>query len=144
MGESFDELFKQFLAKAEQMSPGITTQTRKPEPPERVEAREWLASNARRVNPIACNHFKSREDSTQFVEGLYAAGAVRVWADIIAYHDAEEWGGPYTDTIVVELPADAGPRARIVDLCNAHCMADSGTGEPFIDTGQPSLSLWWD
>ena len=144
MGDDFDELFKRFLAKAEQMSPGITTRERPPEPPERVEARSWLASNARRGNPIAINHFRSREESTRFVDDLYAAGAVRVWADIIAYHDVEEWGGPSTDTIVVELPADAAARARLLALCNAHCMADSGTGESFVDTGQTSLSMWWD
>jgi len=112
-------------------------------PPDRAEVREWLAGN-RRENPIAVNHFWTRAEAERFIDQLYSAGAERVWAENIAYHDAEEWGGPYTDSLTVELPREGEARARVIALCNQHCMADASTGAQFLDSGQPLLQLWWD
>ena len=111
--------------------------------PEEAEVLAWLAGN-RRSSPLALNHFRTRGDAEGFVRDLYNAGAVQVIAANIAYHDAEEHGGPYTDTLRIELPEKTEDRAGVFALCNAHCMADSSTGTGFIDEGQRTLVLWWD
>lgn len=111
--------------------------------PRRAEVRAWLAGNKGK-DPIACNHFRSRADAEAFVESIYSAGAITVEADPIQYHDAEQWGGPYTDQLRVQLPEAADARAAIIALCNQHCMADPTMGTKFEDKGQSELLLWWD
>ena len=119
------------------------TKQRKTLEPDEVEVRAWLATTNCKW-PIALNHFSNRLNAERFVEDVYAAGAVRVVAANIAYHDAAEHGGPYTDTLHVVLPDTAQERIAVIELCNAHCMADSSSGAKFVDEGQSRLVLWWD
>ena len=112
-------------------------------PPERAEAREWFATNTL-AHPLALNHFASRAHAEQFVAHLYEAGAKCVSVDNIRYREHECPGGSSSDALIVELPADPDARARILALCNQHCMADASTGARFVDQGQESLYLWWD
>ncbi len=116
---------------------GASERRREKGQPDSAEAREWLAGNLH-PHPIALNYFHTRADSVQFVEALYAAGAMQVLIDNISYDDAE---GPHSDSIVVALPAAPEARTRILTLCLAHCHAD---GSDFVDRGQDSVSLWWD
>lgn len=118
-------------------------QRRQEGPPTRAEAREWLVGNKRDL-PVAVNHFWRSGEAEQFVKELYAAGARRVVVENISYGDVDQWGGPYADSLIVELPDDGQARSSVIGLCNQHCMADPSTGTQFVDEGQPSLSLWWD
>jgi hypothetical protein len=107
------------------------------------EAREWLQGNPNR-NAFAGNHFRGSEAALTFVERLYAAGAVAVFVTNVF---DEDWrimqeGGPYADTVIVDLPQDPRQRRAIVDLCNVETEYEDGP--PFYDSGQASLSLWWD
>ena len=43
--------------------------------------------------------------------------------DNIAYHDSAQWGGAYSDSLIVEVPDDTESRSRIIALCNQHSMA---------------------
>ena len=121
----------------------LVEQRRSEAPPRQMEARDLLASNPSE-HPIALNHFCGRVDTEKFVERLYALGAGRVLADNVSYDDDSTRSGPYTDSLVVQLPEDKDSREALVSLCNEHCMADASTGAKFVDQGQPTLYLWWD
>jgi hypothetical protein len=107
-----------------------------------MEARAWFAQNACRVCPLATNHFETRAQAEQFVADLYAAGALTVTVENILYHQAEECGGPSSDSLTVDLPPDAAARTRVIELCNVHCARLEGF--EFEDNGQAQLELWWD
>lgn len=112
------------------------------------EAREWLAKNGN-PSPLAGNRFGSREEAQQFVESLYAAGAVTVHVSMI--HDEpwriEQEGGPYAESLLVKLPDQTTARAKILaiaeeEMRNEGFLEDDEGLEDKVS--EESISLWWD
>ncbi len=111
---------------------------------EYYEAREWLQTNAN-PSPFAGNRFSGREEALAFVEQLYAAGAAKV--HVTDLHN-EPWrtereGGPYSATLVIELPTGPPQRQALFQIYNQEA-EDTGGFEPQNDTGQSELGMWWD
>jgi hypothetical protein len=110
---------------------------------ERYEAREWLQSNPNE-SALAGNRFEGTADALAFVEHLYAEGAVHV--SVTGISD-EPWrieleGGPYADTLIVELPADGSQRSVLFRICNEEAWREGFS--PELDSGQREVLLWWD
>lgn len=112
------------------------------------EAREWLANNSNPY-PLAGNRFGSQEEAQQFVESLYAAGAVTIFVTMI--HDEpwriEQEGGPYAESLLVKLPGAAEARAGILaiaeeEMRNEGFLEDDERLEDKVT--EDSISLWWD
>lgn len=107
--------------------------------PDDPEARAWLAQGDDRVG-LAGNRFDSAVDAAQFVDGLYAAGAVRV---VIAQESMQaERDGFYADAIRVVLPLERAARTRLFRLLDAEATDQGYDAEP--DTGQAVYYMWWD
>jgi hypothetical protein len=109
---------------------------------QRVEAREFLASNKNEY-AFASNRFHETANALQFVNDLYEAGAVRVEVGGILDEPerlAEE-GGPYADTLYVELPSDTSARKAIFNLLQEN---DVDELDPPEGTGSSEVSAWWD
>jgi len=111
------------------------------------EAREWLKKN-KSDSGLAGNRFGSTQEALAFVEEVYAAGAVRVFVpdDAIRDHEAEigEHGGPYADSLVIELPT--GDRKKIFEIFEREAEAEGYedmTGSDSVIEGK-YLYLWWD
>jgi hypothetical protein len=123
-----------------------------------VEAREWIGSGG----VLTSDGFANHHNATQFVDALYAAGAVRVTVNS-------------GTTLVATLPMEAHRRAPLFAIYNAEIdrfgeefggMDNPGhemtraeaaaIGQPeaegrwvvddfhVIDTGQLALRFWWD
>lgn len=110
---------------------------------DKTPALAWLRSN-RNPSAFATNRFGETSAAVAFVEGLHAAGAVEVYvADPLAEPERlREEGGPYADTLLVALPADAKQRAALFAA-----FAKEATSEGFdppVDEGQGMELLWWD
>lgn len=107
------------------------------------EARRWLQRRKRNSDPLAANHFASRDSALQFVDELYAAGATKVIVPGSCIQDGvADDGGPYADALVVFLPADPVARTVICQRCEREL--DEPEHEP-IDTSDPNpVFLWWD
>jgi hypothetical protein len=111
------------------------------------EALAWLKSNGSKVG-FAGNRFGSTREAIAFVEELYGAGAARVLVpdDAIRKHHAEvsEHGGPYADSLVIELPS--GDRADLFEIyeheAEAEGYGDMKGADSVIDGRY--LFLWWD
>ncbi len=106
------------------------------------EARTWLKNNK---NPHAFvkNRFKDKKAALEFINKFYQNGAVEL---IIDHIKKEEWrikkeGGPYADTLVIELPADFQKRTEIFKLYSKE--AKNGGYEPENDEGQDIIILCW-
>lgn len=110
---------------------------------DRTPALAWLRSNG---NPsaLATNRFGTTSEAVAFVERLHAAGATEVHvADALNEPERlREEGGPYSDTLVVVLPADPGQRAQLFRIFAEEAV--SGGFDPPADTGQTVELLWWD
>lgn len=107
------------------------------------EAREWLRANGQEA-PLAGNRFDAAE-ALAFVDELYAAGAERVVIASESIVDDEyemSLGGPYADTLKVQLPADASRRAALFQIAEREAREEGFDPEP--DTGQEMLVFWWD
>jgi hypothetical protein len=102
------------------------------------EARRWLRSN-RNPTPLAANHFASAEAARQFVDELYAGGARKVIVPGNSIQDADD-DGPYADSLVVFLPADAKARAAVCQCCQR----ELDEAESFDVNDQNPIFLWWD
>ncbi len=111
---------------------------------EKPEAREWLTDNP---NPraFAGNRFIDSREALIFVNLLYELGALSVRVDNIhdeAYRIREQ-GGPYADTLIVELPEDSAARTRLYELFQHELAEKQGLDlEPY--TSQDELYFWWD
>lgn len=107
------------------------------------EARAWLNDN-KNPSAFATNRFGPSSAAIEFVNSLYASGAVRVTVDNImdAPDRIREEGGPYADSLIVELPEDKGRRARIFDIHRAESQREGF--DPTPDEGQAHLLFWWD
>jgi hypothetical protein len=108
------------------------------------DARQWLNDN---LNPhcFAGNRFYDKQEALDFVNRLYELGAVRVWVDNILdepYRLREE-GGPYADTLIVELPEDRLARAKLHEVFEYELHERQGLDlEPC--TEDDTLIFWWD
>jgi len=108
-----------------------------------LEARTWLARNGNSA-ALACNRFETSEQAQGFVEKLYLLGAVKVIIDNI-YAEAfriKEEGGPYADTLFVEVPKEPEKRERLFAVFNQEARREGGQAHQ--DTGQRIVELWWD
>jgi hypothetical protein len=108
---------------------------------EKAEARHFLKKHP---NPgaFATNRFGSRPGlASEFVEALYGAGAIRVVIANICYDYEAREGGPFADSMTIDLPADAGRRQAVYEVINTQGMPD---GAPISDDGKRSVGLWWD
>lgn len=107
------------------------------------EALQWLRANGQK-GPLASNRFAA-EEALEFVEALYAAGAERVVIAADSIRDDEQersLGGPYADSLRIQLPADAARRRVLFEIANRE-MEDEGF-DPVTDDGQETILLWWD
>lgn len=111
------------------------------------EAREWLLSN-KSAYCFAGNRFDSKTEAVAFVEQLYAAGAPRVFIpeDSISRNPAEikEHGGPYADSLVIELPEEKRSDLFLIFEREAENEGyEEMKGEDSVIDGK-FLYLWWD
>jgi len=111
------------------------------------EARDWLKKNKSGC-ALAGNRFRSTQEALAFVEELYSCGATRIFVPDDAIRDDEvevrESGGPYADSLVIELPA--GERKKIFEIFEREAEAEGYedmTGPNSVIEGK-YLYLWWD
>lgn len=108
------------------------------------EAREWLTHNPNPW-PFAGNRFAGPHEALIFVNLLYELGAVRVLVDNI-FDEAwriEENGGPYADTLIVELPEDVEARAKLHELHEVEIVEKQGLElDRYLE--EDTLIFWWD
>jgi len=106
----------------------------------RYEARAWLAGNAN-PSPFASNRFETQAAGAAFIDSLYVLGADTVYMVNVEQDSAwvQEEGGPYSDALLIRLPADPAARARLFAV-NAR---EEGL-DPETDHGQQYLFFWWD
>jgi hypothetical protein len=108
-----------------------------------LEAWKWLRTNQNR-SALGSNRFASTEEALEFVDRLYTMGAKRVLVPKDLIQDdpqtIEHEGGPYVDTLMVELDPEVDS-SELVQLC-----AEEGEDEGFL--GEPIdgrwLCFWWD
>lgn len=111
------------------------------------EALHWLRSNGHTA-ALASNRFSSTSEAIAFVEQLYAAGARRVFVpadSIIDNEEERELGGPYSDSLVIEVSSANVPDA----LSSLYCKEATLEGydlrhEPAPVVDGRYLFLWWD
>lgn len=111
---------------------------------DKPEARHWLSSNPNR-HAFAGNRFEDTQAALEFVEQLYALGAVSVRVDNIfdeAWRIAEN-GGPYADTLVVELPNDSRSHIALRELFE-HELGELQGLDLDQYQGEDELTFWWD
>ncbi|UPM53179.1 hypothetical protein [Gottfriedia acidiceleris] len=79
------------------------------------EALEWLKNN-HNPSAFATNRFGETINAINFVKKLYELGAGKVWVvGIIDEKERiEEEGGPYAESLLVELPEDDVKRNDII------------------------------
>lgn len=120
-------------------APGSDTtySTLKPTDP---EALGWLRQ-ADVETGLAGNRFDSAEEGAEFVQRLYAAGAVKVviTTESIQVESATE---QYADAIRVVLPDDPAKRVELFRILNREVEREGFDLE--VDTGQPIFYMWWD
>jgi hypothetical protein len=109
----------------------------------KVPAMAWLEAN-RNPHPFAGNRFRTAAEAKNFVAELLQLGAT----DVFVADPLEEPsrinrdGGPYADTLVVELPEDAAKRRAIFKKMHWEAWRQGFAGER--DVGQRQALLWWD
>ena len=104
------------------------------------EAAGWLRDPGYESG-LAGNRFDSAEEGAEFVDALYAAGAVKV---VIASEQIQEEGPKqrYADALRVVLPDDSAKRAELFRIVNREAVEEGYDRE--ADTGQSILFIWWD
>jgi hypothetical protein len=108
------------------------------------EARTWLMQNGS-DHCFAGNRFYDRQEALDFVNRLYALGALLVMVDNILDepYRLREQGGPYADTLEVYLPPEAKARADLREVFE-HELSDL-QGLDLDKYQQPDLLIfWWD
>ena len=107
------------------------------------EAREWLRANWSE-SALATNRFHDTAHALAFVEEVYAAGAQEVWVDGLMWLPNHDWT-PYTDTLMVDLPAEPERRQALFELMEHTGQPDEQEElGPLLDWGQTTVRLWWD
>jgi len=103
-----------------------------------AEALEWI--NKETTFNLAANRFGSKKEAGEFIEKLYAIGAVKVVA-----RDIEKSGeGEWSDGLAVSLPKDRGLREKILKIYNEELQREFPGEKEEKDTGQLELFFWWD
>ena len=109
----------------------------------KIPALQWLEAN-RNPYPLASNRFPTVAEARAFVDELFKLGAVEVYVadpkDDEARVRAE--GGPYADTLVVDLPDGAKQRKALFMRAAEEAARDGYAAE--TDIGQKQMVLWWD
>lgn len=111
----------------------------------RYEALSWLKGN-KNPSALAGGRFADTKEAIEFVESLYAAGAAKVWVTGIS---AGQWmerreGGPYADTLVVEMPKDEGRRKKVMGIYRREVeIYGCNMGEEEEGYDGDKLYLWW-
>jgi hypothetical protein len=110
------------------------------------EAVDWLETNFN-ATALASGRFETTADALDFVHTLYDAGAKKV--SVINVMD-EPWrlleeGGPYADTLVAALPADAAKRAAVMAIYMEE-VEKRGCNDGDADSGikKDCLVFWWE
>jgi hypothetical protein len=111
--------------------------------PEKHEARAWLNQN-KNDSPLASNRFETKAEAVEFVEKLYESGAEKVYVTNVDYdeYEVKEYGGPYADSLIVDLPKDKEKRAKLFAIHTAEVVEEGFL--PQRDRGQATLFFWWD
>ena len=109
----------------------------------KLPALAWLDANNNKY-ALASNRFGSTAEARKFVVELFRLGAVQVYvADPMEEESRlKAEGGPYADTLIVELPADELKRAALFKVFVAEALREGF--EPERDSGQKLVLLWWD
>ena len=111
------------------------------------EAREWLQANSHDA-AMAVNHFSTTAAALEFVEQLYVAGAKRVFIPrdtIVDDSDELELGGPYADTMVIEVEsADVSPTLEALYRAEATLEGWDRRRDPLPLIGGCYLFILWD
>ena len=105
-----------------------------------AEARKWLARKT--PSALAGNRFGTLEAAREFVEELYAAGAVKVVVPGEAIEPDDGNGYAYADQLRVLLPKDPEGRRRVLNIVNREARREGF--DEVSDTGQKEEILWWD
>jgi hypothetical protein len=110
---------------------------------DRHPALDWLRAN-RNPSALATNRFGSTENAIAFVKRLTAAGATSVYVaePLDEPERIEAEGGPYADTLIVELPDRQSDREALLQIIGDEARAQEA--EPPQDRGQRFEVLWWD
>jgi hypothetical protein len=109
----------------------------------KIPALLWLDSN-KNEGALASNRFGPTAQARTFVESLLKLGAVQVF---VADPREEESrlkleGGPYADTLIVELPEEKAKRQALFKVFAEEAKREEFASEP--DVGQKQVLLWWD
>ena len=107
--------------------------------PAKQEALQWLKTGEEGERRTI-GHFKSAEESIQFVQQIYELGASNVFA--VQIRLVPKTTGRRTGKLVVELPKDVGTRQAIFDWCKVQ--GDSLGFSPNLDHGENHLFLLLD
>lgn len=109
----------------------------------KIPAREWLSTN-RNESALATNRFGATANAKAFVEDLFLLGAEAVFVGdpMEEQYRIEKEGGPYADTLVVQLPDDLNKRRALFKVFSAEARRE-GFDSP-NDIGQKQALLWWD
>ena len=112
----------------------------------RVEAREWLTTNGN-SHPFAGNRFYDKQEALEFVNRLHDLGAVSVWLTNIydETYRIQENGGPYADTLIVELPErEVIARTAIYDIWHHELREEQKLDVTQYIENADALVFWWD
>jgi len=109
----------------------------------KVPALAWLQANTNQ-SALATNRFGPTKEARKFVEHLFRLGAVQVYVGdpMDEATRINDEGGPYADTLIVELPDNAEVRAKLFQVFADEAKREAFDPEP--DTGQRQVLLWWD
>jgi hypothetical protein len=108
-----------------------------------AEAGAWLRANWSE-SAFATNRFHTTRRAIEFVDELYARGAIRVAVDNEMMLPNHGWT-PYADTLLVTLPEDPAKRSALFDLMeHIGRPNEDGDEQPLVDGGQNEVRLWWD
>jgi hypothetical protein len=106
-------------------------------------ALEWLRANWSSC-ALASSRFSSSAEAIEFVEQVLAAGARWVGVGPVVMPAETGWA-PYSDTLVVGMPADAAKRSAVVALIDQN---GRPTERDFIkslmDKSEHTLRISWD
>ena len=107
------------------------------ENPNHAEARTWLKAE-RRPRSRSLAKFATTKAALEFVEQLYAAGAVAV---IVAAISVGQRKKLFADWLLIQLPAAKPKRTGLRKICQAFCRKRGGAVQPQFDLGETHLWL---
>ncbi|WP_088010849.1 hypothetical protein [Gottfriedia acidiceleris] len=107
------------------------------------EALEWLRRN-NNPSAFATNRFGETINAISFVEKLYELGAVKV--NVVGILDEKERfkneGGPYAQSLIVELPEDNVKRNKIMKFYKKEMIEQGvGVGEGILEWNESRLEV---